>query len=135
MAQVRTQPLPAGRYWLDVPITQLDPWMLWVRSNPQTVSIEHSEVAGSPAAGLTFFIFRTSKPMRFDQRSFGFPSLAGPEIQTANDTVQRPPTPTAKSEVLDPLLEQVQAAAGSNLGRAVLIGVLLYAFTKAGGSK
>jgi hypothetical protein len=127
MAQVRTQPLPPGRYWLDVQSAQLDPFRSWVASNPGAVTIEHSEAAPS----LTFFIFRTSKPMRFDQRSFGFPSVAGPEINTANDTVQRPPVPTVKSEVIDPLVDAVQSGAASGLGRALIIGALVWAFSKA----
>lgn len=137
MGQVRTQPLPAGRYWIDVRGAQLDPWMAWVRSNPQLVTVDHSEAVevqpvNAPAVGITFFIFRTSKPLRFDQKSFGFPTTAGPEVHVAADTDQRPPVPTIKSEILDPLLDKVQEAASSNLGRALLIGVLIAAFSKVG---
>ena len=140
MALVRTQPLPAGRYWIDVRGEQLDAWMAWIKANPGTVTVEHAEPVEvtpfiGPAVGITFFIFSTARPLQFDQRLFGFPSSAPADIKSANDTAQRPPTPSIKSEFIDPLLEQVQAAAGSNLGRALLIGVLLYAFTKAGGSK
>lgn len=140
MALVRTQPLPAGRYWIDVRGAQLDAWMAWIAANPGTVTVEHAQPVevqpfDGPAIGITFFIFSTSRPLQFDQKTFGFPSSAGPDVHNAADTAQRPPVPTIKSEILDPLLDKVQEAAGSTLGRALLIAVLIAAFSKVGADK
>lgn len=108
MAQVRKNPLPPGRYWITVISTggksQLSNFRQWAASNPARVNITHTEPAGGGTNNGAFFIFEIVKlPTRFDVAQFGFPNVAGPEIQTSADTVQRPPVPTPASVVTDAL--------------------------------
>lgn len=107
MAQERRNPLPPGRYWITVISTggsQLDNFRQWAASNPKRVKIEKTEPAGDGARNGAFFIFSiTALPTTFDQRQFGFPNIAGPEIQSSADTVSRPPVPTPGSVATDAL--------------------------------
>ena len=54
-----------------------------------------------------------------DQRSFGFPNEAGPEIQTSDDTVKRPPVPKP-SDILNDL------PALPTIGSGLVLLVLAY---------
>jgi hypothetical protein len=104
--QEKRNPLPPGRYWLTV-ISQageskLDAFFAWARANPSRVTVEKSEPAGGGTNNGAFVIFRVNTlPLRFDQAQFGFPNVAGPEIQTASDTVERPPVPGAADALGD----------------------------------
>jgi len=108
VAQERRNPLPPGRYWLTVISTggnsQLSNFRQWAASNPARVQITHTEPAGGGTSNGGFFIFEIVKlPTRFDVAQFGFPNVAGPEVQTKADTEQRPPVPTASSITADAL--------------------------------
>jgi len=127
-AQVRKQPLPVGRYWITIisipgGASKLDAFNGWIGSNPTRVLLERAEAP----AELTdnnggFFIFRVLKPITFDQKQFGFPNDAGPEIQHASDTIQRPPVP----KVTDILDDVVPAGLFDGVGSGVLLLVLAY---------
>ena len=100
MAQEQKNPLPVGRYWISVTSSDAAPqrmtnFLTWAISNSKRVTIEKQEPAGDSTHNGVFAIFRVNTlPIRFDQLQFGFPNVAGPEIQTSADTVQRPPVPT-----------------------------------------
>jgi hypothetical protein len=135
MSQVRVQPLPVGRYWIIVTdaLTSTLPggssrvlqFRAWAASNPTRVRVEHSDSSDLTVDGA-FFIFSILQPTRFDQRSFGFPNTAGPEVQTSADTVQRPPVPTPLSTLEDWISDLTQSVGG----RFAIVAGLVYLASK-----
>jgi hypothetical protein len=107
MAQERRNPLPPGRYWIAVTSrgnSELDHFRQWAAANPSRVKVERSEPIGGGTSNGAFFIFSIVRlPVTFDVKQFGFPNVAGDDIQSAADTVQRPPVPTPASVTTDAL--------------------------------
>jgi hypothetical protein len=128
----RRQPLPPGRYWITVTSSDSAPermthFLQWAESNAQTVIVDKREPLGGNVNGL-FAIFTVLQPTTWDARQFGFPNVAGPEIQTSADTVQRPPVPTPGSV----LSEFFGDFFGSPIGRFALVAGLVVLFTRSG---
>ena len=127
----RRSPLPPGRYWITVTSSDSAPdrmthFLQWTASNAQTVIVDKTEPLGGGVNGL-FCIFTVLQPTAWDARQFGFPNVAGPEIQTSDDTVQRPPKPTAGSMISDMLGD----AFSTPVGKLALIGALVFLLGKA----
>jgi len=125
----RRQPLPPGRYWITVTNSANAPeriahFLAWAESNRQTVIVDKKEPLGGIVDGL-FAIFTVLQKTTWDARQFGFPNVAGPEIQQASDTVQRPPEPTPGSVVSD-------FFGASPVGRFALVAGLLALFIRSG---
>lgn len=116
MAQERRQPLPIGRYWLDLRPGVLDTFRAWAASNPLRITVERFEAHG----GVTFAIFRVLQPTRFDQRTFGFPSIAPADIQQASDTAQRPAVPTPLGTLND-ILDRLHLPSLDGMGAIVAL--------------
>lgn len=116
MTVERRQPLPVGRYWLDLRPGTLDTFRLWAASNPKRINPELFEAHG----GVTFAIFRIIQPTRFDQRTFGFPTIAPTSVQHAADTAQRPPAPTITTTIDDTLSNILDSQPGRMLALAAL---------------
>jgi hypothetical protein len=135
MSQVRKQPLPVGRFWINViddapggtHTNRIANWEAWAAANPQRVAIDKREATD---AGATWYLFRVLKPIKFDQIQFGFPNDAGGDVNTAADTSQRPPVPTVTSMLQDFLDGLTSGLTSSGFGRVAMIGLLLYAFSK-----
>ena len=126
----RRQPLPPGRYWVTVTSSDSAPdrmthFLQWTASNAQTVIVDKTESAGLKVNGL-FCIFTVLQPTAWDAQQFGYPNVAGPEIQTSDDTVQRPPVPTAGGMISD-LIGDFFA---SPIGRLAAVGALAYLLTR-----
>jgi len=120
MSLERRNPLPAGRYWIDVTDANHEAFRQWTTSNPTRVTVLEEE----PGDGVTWFLWRQLQPAKFDQRTFGFPTIAPASVQHATDTAQRPPEVTSIN-ILESFL--------SNAKTVILLAVGLLIFTK--GSK
>jgi len=140
----RRQPLPPGRYWITVTNSDNAPdrvahFFAWTTSNAQTVIVDKQEPLkggtttdrpnGSrwvkPVDGV-FVIFTVLLKTTWDARQFGFPNVAGEEIQHASDTVQRPPEQTVEQYWGDFFNDFL----ASPIGRFALIGLLVSALTR-----
>lgn len=96
MSEVRTNPLPPGRYWLDVSDTPkaatVDEWNDWHEANASKVSVETTEETpaehGNPRR--LFVIFKVSSPVFFPAGNFGFPQVAGPNVHSEQDVFGAP---------------------------------------------
>lgn len=90
----RRRPLPAGRYWADIFRPNVY-WDAWVQMYGQAGKI-HGEVSehfpgveGSP--DRDFVIFTTSEELPWPDADMKVtPSVAGPDVHSSSDTVQRP---------------------------------------------
>jgi hypothetical protein len=113
--QREVNPLPAGRYWLDVfeqPEGQTADFLEFAQGG--LVSVESSEefAADGTTPKRTFFIFRVKAPGAvFDAQRFGFPNIAPEGIKNSADTALVPD--------VDPL------PAGSALKVALVVGAVV----------
>lgn len=128
----RRQPLPAGRYWITVFSDDAHPdrmshFLQWCDANPGRVVVEKSEPVVTETRNGVFRIFTLSKPTRFDSKQFGFPNVAGPEIKSQDDTVQRPPKPTPAGELGDWLSS---LAMPGGIAQWAMIGLLAWLVLK-----
>lgn len=92
--QREVNPLPAGRYWLDVfeqPEGQTADFLEFAQGG--LVSVEATEEFAPDGATpkRTFFIFRVKEPgAAFDAARFGFPNIAPESIKNSSDTALIP---------------------------------------------
>lgn len=101
MGLVKTEPLPIGRYWIDIFGTDdVQTFTKWHAFNAEFVKIEKTEhyeanaESGAPEGG-DFVIFNVSQPVAWGLApEIGWPSTAGTEVQSAKDTIDRPPPET-----------------------------------------
>lgn len=128
----RRNPLPAGRYWVDVFDPDIAAWTAWRTRNGQNVKVEETEhFEGDPSRD--FIIFKVLAPVPWEGP--GLPTIAEPSVQTSSDTGQRPapePDPTTKiGDWIDDNLwgsHPVATAVGSGIlviaGGALLVYVI-----------
>jgi len=133
----RRQPLPPGRYWITVysfpsDLERKEDFFKWKESNAQTVIVDHEEALQRPRNGVSpgvFSIFTVLQATPWlDAKRFGFPNVAGPEIQTAKDTSERPPP----ESVMEYWKRELGEFTSTSLGRTLLVTGLAYVFLQAG---
>lgn len=111
MALERKNPLPIGRYWVDVPEANLPEFQAWLAERPTQIHVEATDQA---LADLTWYLFAVSSPVPWFGP--GTPTIAESWVHSREDTVQRPP---AEIDPLDKLYEWQKgqlAAWGQALG-------------------
>lgn len=121
----RRRPLPAGRYWLDVFEPKRITWEVWQRvmsrdepDSPAPMRVEVTEHFDSDGSSPSrdFVIFRTARETVWVE-DLGSPTVAGEDIHSSADTVQRPdPEP----DPLDAIREGAKGVAGS-VGTATMV--------------
>lgn len=89
MATERRNPLPAGRYWLDVANAKAPIFDGWLEAFKASARVENTEA--SPET--QFYIFSTTAPLVWLGPVLGFPTIAPASIRSKADTVQRPDAP------------------------------------------
>lgn len=103
MALERRQPLPPGRYWVDVVgpdhVKLFDGWL---QAFAQHITIEEHEVTQPIQSGpnlpplrpgVEWFLFHTDAPLVWFGSVLGFPTIATPEVKTKADTQTVPVVP------------------------------------------
>src|SRR5262245_48211492 len=93
----KRNPLPPGRYWIDIVANGRQQWDFWAAYATGHLVIEREEhYVGDAEAGYEsrdWILFRTDEPLTWDlelRKKIGWPTIAGKEVQTSNDTVQKP---------------------------------------------
>lgn len=119
MAIERGDPIPAGRYWIDIPKARVKNYTTWRKANP---SVKTTSTQESPK--MTFIIFEVSSPVpRWPADwGLGFPNQAGAGVRQASDVIQRPKVETS-SDMLSGLFAGVS-------GTAMLVLLALYLMSK-----
>lgn len=133
MTVERRNPLPAGRYWIMVFDDKRQKFVDWRTINKDSVFVEATEsfIEGEQHPH-DFYIFRVSEsvkvpggtgtisvPVTWDATTFGFPTVAGPNVKSSADTVQAPDLP---KDATDQLNDALESAGG--LGKSVVIGAV-----------
>ncbi len=128
MTLERQNPLPTGRYWQDIISTLPDgtdnatAFRTWLEKNKESVVVEttasHEAEDGAPARD--FYIFTVKTPVDWDQKHWGFPTIATKEVKAESDTVQRP---DPEQDPIDKLRKQLDEA--SKTAKSVLSGVTI----------
>lgn len=130
----RRRPLPAGRYWIDIFESGRSVWELWsgVMQKLDRLKILSTESfdAVDGAEPRQFVIFETSGETVGWPEKLGSPTIAGANVQSSADTVQRPdPTPALSDQVAaaaSSFAETTKKAVGIGVGVAVvLLGIVL----------
>lgn len=121
MSIERRNPLPAGRYWIDTFGDNRPAFADWSKSSGVKVVTTQSFDSDPPR---DWFLFTVASPLPFDAVKFGFPTIAPPEVKSAEDTVQKPDLPKNALDDLDNTLSQIGKVA--KLGLGILgLGLLL----------
>ena len=84
MAVERSNPLPVGRYWVDVPAASRESFQEWLK-----VHREHTNVRATESnEELDWYLFDVTTPVPWEGP--GFPSIAGDAVEDRDDTVDKP---------------------------------------------
>lgn len=93
----RRNPLPAGRYWIDIFTSGQLAWQFWVMYAYPHLHIEKTEhYEGDFSLGYEsrdWILFTTDAPLTWDlelSKKIGWPNTAPKSIQTSDDTVNKP---------------------------------------------
>jgi hypothetical protein len=100
MTLERKNPLPIGRYWVDVPDADLSKFQQWIAERPSQVHVGSTKRIETDNSGwqmwwpdaeqaVTWYLFTVLSPVPWFGP--GYPTIADANIQTADDTVQKPP--------------------------------------------
>jgi hypothetical protein len=100
MAIERRNPLPAGRYWIDIskePVP-LGTWQGFLAASSGFVHVDSTE--DDPA--YSWFLFTTTKPLVWPE-GIGSPNIADQSVTSRSDTVDRPdPEPDFTDQIPTP---------------------------------
>lgn len=133
MAIERRRPLPAGRYWIDVFQPNRVAWEIWstAMKNVGRLTIEHTE-SFEPTEGeesaRDFLIFSTDAETVGWPNRLGSPTIAGKEIQSSADTVQRPDAPLEPLDAISEAVSSAKQGAKTAIGVGVAVGVVALGF-------
>jgi hypothetical protein len=122
MAVERRNPLPIGRYWVDILDTpraktsRIFFFDAWLAQHRNEVKVIKKEEKGTTLWSLDYtgirdnwYLFDVVKPVEWPRdKGFGFPSIVqsptapnAPPVTSSADTVQRPPVATATDMFAD----------------------------------
>lgn len=122
MTVERRNPLPAGRYWIDIskePVP-LGTWQGFLSAFHGFVHVDTTEEDDA----FAFSIFTTSKALVWPD-GIGYPTIAGPNIKSRDDTVQAPdPEPDLTDQI--PTVKQLVSGVGDTVKIvAVVVGIII----------
>lgn len=125
MTLERRNPLPAGKYWQDVfdPNTaKFTAWTTLNRGKVRVTSSEHFEAnAGGPARD--FVVFEVLEPVSWPQKELGFPTINATNVQSSEDTVDRPPPEKDFLDTINPAGDFAAAKLLLTFGLLTAVGV------------
>lgn len=119
MAVERRNPLPPGVYWIDVFDPNRQAFAEWLKAFAPVVRLRATEhfgpgtsplhaflqgawtvspalaalanlVPGTEGPARDWALFEVLAPSPFDAKRFGYPTIAGAEVKSSDDTVQKP---------------------------------------------
>jgi hypothetical protein len=116
MALERRNPLPMGRYWVDIQAKYVPEFDAFLRTVSRGIMVFETKERVDPfhtTGGNTGYLFEVKDPLVYwDHTKFGYPTIAT-GITSLDDTGQVP-TP-------EPLIPPDLLSAGEGFGKAALI--------------
>lgn len=128
MAAERRNPLPVGRYWVDVfdlvstaPATkgqnEQTAFRAWLRRNAATVKVERTQSFDTEPA-RDFYIFKVVASTPWEGP--GFPTIAPSGVQSSDDTVTKLPP---EKDPLDKLGDALSVPSPSSFALILAVGL------------
>lgn len=118
MTLERRSPLPVARYWVTA-FGEKEPALaaylhLHSRQGSAQVTVtEHiDETSDHPAGSFFVFIIKRPDMVTWNAELFGFPNLAGADITSLADTVDRPDMPGDGFDAIGDFVKEAAGAAG-----------------------
>jgi len=107
----RHNPVPPGKYWVDVFEQDSPTFYDWLAANRGSVRVESTESFPSNEGGPAreWYLFTVSAPVQWNGP--GFPTIAGPAVTSSTDTTQRP---DPEKDPLDKLDDWMNKKGGAN---------------------
>lgn len=134
MALERRSPLPRARYWITA-FGEKEPMLAaFLKTQSMagflqvTITENIEETSDHPSGSFFVFVVKQPDTVPWPATLFGFPNLAGADIKSLADTVQRPDKPQDGLDDLGDFIEKV-ADTGSTIawlaGGAAVVLILL----------
>ncbi len=118
----RSNPLPPGRYWLDVYGDNRDHFIEWLKSaGIENVRVLKFEQHPEEANGHDWHLFEVVKPTAFPHQIFGSPTIAEAHVDEMTDTEHVPPPDSPP-----PSVEDVVKGTAKTIATVAIIGAGLY---------
>lgn len=122
--------IPPGRYWLDLFGANIEFFQNWAKSKPE-VRIESTEQNQDISPAHAFVIFSIPPTANnygmpgvlFPTVKLGFPEIADSTVHSSDDTVQKPPPPSATDVLHD--AGTALGGAGQGLVSSLSTGTML----------
>lgn len=137
MTVERRNPLPGGRYWIDIFDSKRSAFETWAAVNKDSVHVEVTE-SHDTNPPRDFYIFTVAErvavpggtgtiavPVQWDAATFGFPTIAGPEIKSSADTVSRPDLPKDATDQISDGLDSIGSLGKSVVVAGIFVGVAI----------
>ena len=122
--QRQVSPIPPGRYWMLIngPGNIAD-FGDWLRDMQGAARVETTSMGRRGSASVEFVIFRVPEGRApfLNAEQFGFPNIAGPEVQSVQDVIDRPDEPPDPLDQIDPRLDDVSKFAKEKAQQAALL--------------
>jgi len=117
MAIERRNPLPLGRYWVDVFDPHIADFRVWLSNHEDSIKVEKQEnyLPRDTYPAHNWYLFTVTKETPWEGP--GLPTIAEQEIHASEDTAQKPPPEPSG-------LDQIEAGI-EKAGNFLLIGALV----------
>lgn len=124
----RRNPLPVGRYWLDVFEPNIPAWSAWSTGKVKVRASEY--FAGSDASVFSdkqparqWVLFEVAKPVAWDAKTFGYPTIV---LQSAEDASSGVPINTGVQSSQD-TTTNVPGDDSPDVGKLIVVGLAFVA--------
>jgi len=135
---MRQDPVPPGRYWLDVPAAKMKIWEDLTARNKGALQVDYQEFTSDISQGPLdrWFIFTVVMPVSWPLGKLAQPNTAPAWVQRRSDVVQRPEDPrqhpidTTVDVITENAADTIDAFQQSQLWRLGIIFGLIWLLTK-----
>jgi hypothetical protein len=123
MTVERRNPVPLGRYWVDIPQAKVPDFDAFLRDHGRGIFVMQTKETSAFSSSVTSYLFEIRDPLIWwNQSKFGFPTIA----TGINDLDQ-----TAQVPAPEPVLPSLPSFEG--IGNAVLVLGALWLLSQMGG--